>query len=185
MALYRTAVKRYPDDPALFQGSATAPARQVCTRKRCPRTGGHWNSNRRIRSWSTTSAGLSYRPAASRRLGKPWSGRSRWIRAVSWRKRICVIAGSGSHGRSLTKGGTLNRLAVLLAHPAEKRTPSLPFTTNTVGRWSRHRDTKVGSSGRHQPPPKRLSTPARGFYTRSGSSSRLPGRRLFARIPPR
>jgi tetratricopeptide (TPR) repeat protein len=144
MALYRTAVKRYPDDPALFQGSATAPAMQVCTRKRCPRTGGHWNSSRRIRSWSTTSAGLSYRPAVSGRLGKPWSGRSRWIRAMSWRKRICVIAGSRSHGRSLTKRGTLNRLAVLLAHSAEKRTPSLPFTTNTVGRWSRHRDTNVG-----------------------------------------
>ena len=43
MALYRTAVKKYPDDPALFQGSATAPAMQVCTRKRYPRTGGHWN----------------------------------------------------------------------------------------------------------------------------------------------
>jgi hypothetical protein len=160
MALYRTAVKRYPDDPALFQGSATAPAMQVCTRKRCPRTGGHWNSNRRIRSWSTTSAGLSYRPAASRRLGKPWSGRSRWIRAVSWRKRICVIAGSGSHGRSLTKGGTLNRLAVLLAH---RKTDAIVTLHNEYG-WP------VVAASRHQcaqqwsPPaaPKTVKHPFRG-----------------------
>ena len=63
-------------------------------------------------------------------------------------------------GQLGVEGVSSRRLAVLLAHPAEKRTPSLPFTSNTVGRWSRHRDTNVGSSGRHQPPPKRLSTPA-------------------------
>ena len=109
-------------------------------------------------------------PATSRRPGKPWSGRSRWIRAMNWRKRICVIAGGRPRGGNLTKRGTLRRLAVLRAHSAEKRTPSLPFTTNTVGRRPRHQS-------RHQcghtsvvawllarlkrPPPKRLSTPIR------------------------
>src|SRR5438874_9790438 len=46
MALYRTAVKRYP---CYCKGSAIAAVRQVCTKKRCRRTCGHWNWNRRIR----------------------------------------------------------------------------------------------------------------------------------------
>jgi hypothetical protein len=46
----------------------------------------------------------------------------------------------------VTKMCTHKRPAVLRVRSVEKRTPSLPFTTNPVGRWQRNYDAKWDTS---------------------------------------
>lgn len=129
-ALYRAAVKRYPDVAALFQGLGYCASNAGLHEEAV-------SANQRAlelepenqKSWSTIWLGLSCRPAASRRLGKPSSERSRWIQAMSWRKRICVFASGSSHGGRLTSRETHRRTV----RAAENERRQYPPTTNTAG----------------------------------------------------
>src|ERR1035441_2320282 len=93
---------------------------QARTKRRSPRTSGRWSWSRRIRSWSTTSVGLSFGQAASRRPGRPWSEPSRWIQAMSWRRRIYAFACGRSPGEKLAKLGTHKRPAVVRVRSVKK-----------------------------------------------------------------